>query len=438
MAVETRKGKIEGVDCGSYMVFKGIPYAKPPVGELRWRAPQEPEAWEGTFTADHFGPAAMQVPCDDTLYKKEFFSDPDYLSVMGEDCLYLNIWTPKGTEEGKLPVAFWIHGGAFSGGFSYEKEFDGEAYCERGVILVTVGYRLGVWGFLAHPWLSEESGRSGNYGILDQLAALKWVYENIEAFGGDPHNITIFGQSAGAMSVQTLISSELTGNMIAKAILQSGGSYGGGLHHDMTLREAESFGHLFTDILQVSNLRELREKEPEEVLEAMNKFRDKMLPEHGLFLAPYQDDYLLAGTYYGLMDAGKIKDIPYLLGSTKDDIMVTEEMKARGEFSALYHGCIDFSKKLQELGRKPAYVYYFERELPGDERGAFHSAELWYVFGTLKRCWRPMEERDYELSRQMLDYWTNFMKTGDPNGEGLARWEPCCEGNEAVYRFQAL
>lgn len=437
MTVETSKGKIRGLDCGSYTVFKGVPYAKPPVGALRWKEPQELNAWEGIFEADHFGPAALQAPCGDPLYVKEFFSDADYLSSVGEDCLYLNIWAPKDVSGKKLPVAFWIHGGAFSGGFSYEKEFDGAAYCERDVILVTVGYRLGVWGFLAHPWLSEESGSSGNYGILDQIAALRWVYENIAAFGGDPHNITVFGQSAGAMSTQALVSSELTGNMIAKAILQSGGSYGGGLHQDILLKDAESCGHFFTDILQVGNLQELREKSPEEILDAMGKFVETMFRECGsLFLVPYQDGRLLKDSYYRLMDEGKIKDIPYLLGSTKDDIMVTEEMKAAGEFSELYRGCIRFSQKLQELGRKPAYVYYFERELPGDSMGAFHSAELWYVFGTLKRCWRPMEPQDEALSARMLDYWTNFMKTGDPNGEGLAEWKPCSKEDPNVFSFR--
>lgn len=318
-------------------------------------------------------------------------------------------------------------------------EFDGKAYCERGVILVSVEYRCNIFGFLAHPWLTEENEKriSGNYGILDQIAALKWVYENIEAFGGDRNNITVFGQSAGAMSVQTLVSTGLTGKMISKAILQSGGSYGGGLHRDITLKEQERYGEIFTKILNVKNLKELREKTTEEIRAAAGTWLERTIPEaNGLFLTPTMDGCVLEDTYYGLMDQGKIKDIPYLLGTTKNDILVTPEMAANGELSELYKGCIAFSQKLEELGRKPAYVYYFTRDLPGDDQGAWHSCELWYTFGTLERCWRPWEEQDYELSRRMLDYWVNFMKTGNPNGEGLAEWEPCTKENPVVFELK--
>ena len=253
-------------------------------------------------------------------------------------------------------------------GFSHESEFDGAAYCERGVILVTINYRLGAFGFLAHPWLSEESGvgRSGNYAILDQIAALKWVKENIAAFGGDPENITVFGQSAGCMSVQTLVSSPLTENWISKAIFQSAGGYDTGLNRDMPLSEAE------------------------------------------------------------------IKDIPYMLGSTADDIGVFPEMKEKGEHGGIYKGCINWSLALEKLGRKPAYVYYFTRALLGDDAGAFHSSELWYMFGTLGRSWRPKTEGDYALSKEMMDDWTNFMKTGNPNAEGKDDWKPCTKDDPYV------
>ena len=214
---KTKYGQVHGVQKDGYTVFRGVPYAKPPVGEKRFCPPEEPACWEGVYKADHFGCVCPQTEHEpDSFYGKEFYLDPEFGMKQSEDCLYLNIWTPANTVDEKLPVAFWIHGGAFMHGFSHESEFDGAAYCERGVILVAINYRLGAFGFLAHPWLSEESGagRSGNYAILDQIAALKWVKENIAAFGGDPENITVFGQSAGCMSVQTLVSSPLTENWI--------------------------------------------------------------------------------------------------------------------------------------------------------------------------------------------------------------------------------
>lgn len=327
------------------------------------------------------------------------------------------------------------------GGYSSEMEFDGKAYCERGVILVSVEYRCNVFGFLAHPWLSAENERhiSGNYGILDQIAALNWVYENIEAFGGDPDNITVFGQSAGAMSVQTLVSTGLTGNRVAKAIMQSGGSYGSGLHKKITLEEQEKFGMVFAEIMEADNLEELRAKSSEEIRRKIGPFMQKALGDKrgpmSIFLTPTVDGYLLEDGYYELMDAGKIKDIPYMLGSTKNDIMVTTEMVKNGVFSPLYQGCIGFSRKLEELGRNPAYVYYFTRDLPGDSYGAWHSCELWYMFGTMERCWRPWEEKDREISSQMLDYWTNFMKTGNPNGTEEETWSPCRMEKPEVKRF---
>ncbi len=436
--VETTLGKIEGADMGSYVEYRSVPYAKPPVGELRWKAPQKLEPWDGVYEAKEFGCRCMQVDHDSSLYTKEFYSQEAFLRESSEDCLYLQIWAPKENKGQKLPVAFWIHGGAFLGGYRNEQEFDGKAYCDRGVILVSVEYRCNIFGFLAHPWLTAESEShcSGNYGILDQIAALGWVYENIGAFGGDKDNITVFGQSAGAMSVQTLVSTKLTGNMIAKAILQSGGSYGRGLHRDITLSEQEKAGEVFSEILGAGSLEEMRAKPAEEIMAAMNPFMEKMMPVmKDIFLTPTIDGKVLEGTYYGLMDAGKIKDIPYMVGSTKDDILSEPGMAERGEMPPLYHGSIAFSHKLEELGRNPAYVYYFTRDLPGSNDGAFHSSELWYMFGTLGRCWRPMEKQDYALSERMLGYWVNFMKTGNPNGDGLEEWKPCTKADPAIMEF---
>lgn len=438
--VKTACGTVAGISRDGYFEFLGIPYAKPPVGALRWRAPVPMEPWEGVYQADHFGHKCIQKDEGPGFYKKEFHEQESYEVAEDEDCLYLNIWTPAKKEKDALPVALWIHGGAYLGGHGGEVEFDGREFCKRGVILVTINYRVNIYGFLAHPWLSAENERgiSGNYGIFDQIAALEWVYENIRAFGGDPERITVFGQSAGAQSVQTLVSTELTKNRIKGAILQSGGSYRTGLLTDLTLEEAMEYGAQFVALTGAKSLDELRAMTPQELAGAADQFIAKLfVPGKKLALAPNIDQYLLKDGYYALMDQGAVKEIPYLLGSTGDDILVDKKARGEGQPGPLYEGCLAFGQKLAELGRQPAYVYHFTRDLPGDDAGSFHSAELWYMFGTLDRCWRPMGPWDYDLSRQMLDYWTNFIKTGDPNGKGLPRWEPCSGEAETVKELRA-
>ena len=431
--VETKYGRMTGVDMGEYVEYRGVPYAAPPVGDLRWKAPQPPAPFEGVYEAASFRNKCMQTEGSSPPWDKDFYDDPAFDQPAGEDCLYLHIWVPKGAEN--CPVAFWIHGGAFLHGWAAEKEFDGAAYCRRGIIFVSVEYRCGVFGFLAHPWLTAESGLSGNYGSLDQIAALDWVYENIAAFGGDPKNITVFGQSAGAMSAQTLVSSPLTEGRIARAILQSGGSYGGGLHRDITLREQEEYGLEFSEILGAGSLAEMRARSAGEILEAGEAFSQRVMPKaRGLFLTPVIDGHLLTQGYYQTIDEGKLHDIPYMVGCTKDDIAVPPELEDKRQ-SMLYTGGTALCHKLEELGRGPAYMYYFTRDLPGDDQGAWHSSELWYMMGTLDRCWRPWTEGDRELSERMLDYWANFMKSGDPNGGGHPRWEPCGRAESFVMEL---
>ncbi|WP_160719885.1 carboxylesterase/lipase family protein [Bacillus sp. USDA818B3_A] len=433
----TAKGKMKGISLKAYTVFKGIPYAKPPVGDLRWKAPQEVDAWDNIYLADTFPRASMQeVGPRDSFYDKEFYSNPEFVYEPSEDSLYLNIWTPAKSSEENLPVAIWIHGGAFMGGYGSELEFDGEAYCKRGVILVTINYRLNIFGFMAHPWLSAENnqGISGNYGILDQIAAINWVYNNITAFGGDPSNITIFGQSAGAMSVQTLVSSDLTENMISKAIMQSGGGYDSGLNRDdMTLKHAEKIGQEITDMAGIKSIEEFRAMSAKEVLTVFNKAMPIILQkEKSFFMVPVIDGHVLKEGYNLLIDQKKVKNIPYMLGSTKDDILVDPEDVKAGVPSKLQSGCIAWSKILDDPEIKPAYVYEFRRDLPGDEAGAFHSAELWYMFGTMNRCWRQWEEHDYKLSDLMLDYWSNFMRNGNPNRDRIEDWRPCTKKDTFV------
>ena len=422
--VRTNYGWIEGIDRGTYREYRGIPYAKPPVGTLRWKAPEAPEPWDGVYEAEDFKNMCMQHFHNAPPFDRDFYCDPSFARPMSEDCLYLHIWAPKLTGDKPLPVAVWYHGGAFLGGWSSEMEFDGAGYCKRGVILVSVEYRCNVFGFLAHPWLSAENERgvSGNYGTLDQIAALKWVHENISAFGGDPKRITIFGQSAGAMSVQTLASSPLTEGMIAGAIMQSGGSYGSGLHLDLPLSQAERYGARYAALLDVHTPEELRGKSSEELMTVLNEFNRETAADGSFKLIPNIDGYVLPDGYYTLIEQGKIRNIPYILGSTRDDIMVTPENREIG--SPLYHGINAFGQLQARLGKAPCWLYYFTRALPGDGFGAWHSCELWYSFDTMERCWRPWEERDFALRDRIMAYWTNFMKTGDPNGVRLPEWAP--------------
>lgn len=436
--VSTLYGKLAGIEKTGYTVFKGIPYAKPPVGELRWKAPRKPEPWTGIYRADRFPCRSMQEEMEMPFYDREFYSSPEYAAASSEDSLYLNIWTPaERTDEG-LPVVFWIHGGAFMGGYGSEMEFDGEQYCRERVILVTVNYRLNIFGFLAHPWFCEESGRhtAGNYGILDQIAALTWVRDNIRFFGGDPDNITVMGQSAGAMSVETLICSPLTGNTIAKAVMQSGGGYDNGMNDRLTLSEALEYGKLFVEMTGAETAQELRAKTPDELYQTLGGFMKLMMERgKGLIFKPVIDGYVLEQFYDELIEQGRVKKIPYLLGSNKNDIFVDKKEADAGIKSRLYKGCLAFSHKLEKAGHSPAYVYYFKRDLPGDEAGAFHSAELWYTFGTLKRCWRPMTDADHALSQSMVAYWTQFARTGNPNRADHDVWNPCTIENPFVMEF---
>ena len=410
MLVQTRYGLLEGTDCGSFSVFKGIPYACPPVGALRFRAPQPPVPWEGVRKADHFSAQCPQLSITDGLYGKEFYTDPAYpLPPMSEDCLYLNIWVPADIKE-PAPVAFWIHGGGFDHGFGSEMEFDGKAYAERGVILVTINYRVGVFGFFACPELTEEdeAHACGNQGILDQIAALHWVKDNIAAFGGDPERITVFGQSAGAMSVQTLITSPLSRELMCGAIMQSGGGLRNGLVNDILPETAYGYGKRIMELCGAENLKEMRALPagtftgilPDLYREGLRPFR------------PVQDGYVLCENYVTAAAEGHTAVVPYMTGITADDIGVRD----KAEDSELYKGCVRFA----ETVKTPVFMYFFNHSLPGDQSGAFHSSELWYTFGTLDRCWRPMDAGDYALSNLMLDCWTSFMKTGSPQHD----WEP--------------
>jgi len=402
LTANTKFGAVSGVPGGytGYSVFKGIPYAAPPINELRWAAPVDSASWDGVRACDKFSATAIQNkqnPGD--FYQKEFFPVQE---PMSEDCLYLNVWTPAESDTEKLPVMVWIHGGAFIAGFGHEMEFDGEAFCKRGVILVTINYRLGCMGYFAHPELSKqnEKGVSGNYGLLDQIQALKWVKENIKAFGGDADNLTVFGQSAGGGSVISLCTSPLAEGLINKAIIQSAGGIKtlGGL---FTLKDAEEFG---SRVVEHSGLswEEFSTLSADEVFTKVSAATAAMFEgKFILRLLPCMDGYVLPDDPGAAIESGKHHAIPYMAG------WVSGDENFFGD-----HSNIDWLKL--KNGDNPVYIYRFDHDVPGND-GAFHSSELWYIFATLQRCWRPMRGKDYDLSLRMTDYWTSFAKTANPN-----------------------
>ena len=430
-------GKIEGVpsEVTGVTVYKGIPYAAPPIGELRWKQPQSVQPWEGVRQCHKFGAASLQG--DHTVgsfYWKEFYQEGN--PERSEDCLYLNVWTPSAAKENNLPVIFWIHGGGYMAGYGHELEFDGNAYANKGVILVTCNYRLGMCGFLAHPQLTKENGGlgSGNYGLFDQLAALKWVKNNIAAFGGNPNNITIMGQSAGAGSVQALLSSPLSKGLMQRAIIQSGGGLGG-IIQAKSLVETEQVGEEMWKEIGINSLSEMRSYPSDKFQNILIRYMIKQKTFNGLPFGPCIDKQLLTDSMDDVAYAAQQPDIPYMIGYTSDDLMPEVMKKA----------AVDWSLLLENQGREPAYIYCFSRDLPGkdmpagpqlggfgDMKGAFHSAELWYTFGTLNKCWRPMQQADYELSQRMVGYWTNFAKYGNPNGDDLPLWEAYSSTNKNI------
>lgn len=429
----TRQGAVKGVEENGISVFKGVPYAQPPVGPLRWRLPQEPLNHADTLDCTRFGAASLQADrTPDTFYWKEFYQDGD--PQRSEDCLYLNIWTPS-ADSARRPVILWIHGGAYTGGFGHEIEFDGQAFAGQDVILVTINYRLGMLGFLSHPILSldDPDGTSGNYGLYDQLAALQWVKDNIASFGGDPDNITIMGQSAGAGSVQALVSSPLAKGLVSKAIIMSGGGLGG-IIAPRSQADANKIGEAMWAYSGVTTANEMRAYPADKFDNLLRSFTmPNSGPGLGLPFNPCVDGRLLTDSFDATAQAGNQLDIPYMIGFTSDDLMPEMMEKSARDWSLL----------LEKQGRRPAYVYRFCRDLPGEDMpadkggmgGAFHSAELWYVFGTVGRCWRPMTDADRRLSDRIVKYWSNFARTGNPNAEGIAPWHPYTALNPEICQL---
>ena len=421
-------GRIQGVltDKDGVLAYKGIPYAAPPIGDLRWREPQPVIHWDGIRICDEFGHPSYQSVHYPGMYTTEwgYGSEAPY----SEDCLYLNVWTnAAGKTDSKQPVAFFVHGGGFREGWGSEPEFDGEEWAAKDVVLVTVNYRLGVFGFLAHPDLSAESphGVSGNYGLLDMIAALRWVKNNITQFGGDPDNVMIFGQSAGADGIRKLCESPLTENLFNKAIIMSGdglrrdGNVRG--HQDLTLKEAERDCKAVLDWANLTDLSKMRAASTE-VIHSLSTIRnmvgngssaERFGYEPGITSRPILDNYVSVRSFNDAALKDSLHHVTYMIGYTMHDYL--KDMK---------NAIDDFCLNREECG-DVVYAYEFARPLPTDERhgkleGAFHSADLWYVFKSLKHSWRPWTEGDWNLAEVMLTAWTDFAKTGCPG----KTWKP--------------
>ena len=440
-SVRVEQGLLEGTTGTDpqIRVYKGLPYAAPPA------------SWTGTRKADQFSQVCMQAPYPATSI---YYSEP---SPMSEDCLYLNVWTPAKSADEKRPVMVWVHGGALTRGAGSTPTYDGEALAKKGVVLVTINYRLGVFGFFAHPALTKESAHhsSGNYGLLDQIAALQWVRKNIAAFGGDPERVTIFGESAGSWSVNYLMASPLAKGLFHRVIGESGGAFG----------EMQKLAQVETSGAKLGSLEALRAKPADELLKTLGAF------------PPNVDGWLLPTDVRTIFAKGKQNDVPLLAGSnanegttlapwpatSKPEDFVAEAQRRFGnradEVLKLYpSSTLDEARtshydlyrdvafgwqmrtwvRLQtKTGKSNAYLYRFSRVSPGAQKsgvGAYHAAEIAYVFQTLNPN-RPFQIRDFELADQMSSYWVNFAATGNPNGKGLPPWPAYRANSDMAVEF---
>jgi para-nitrobenzyl esterase len=467
--VHTEAGLVQGTMEGGLAVYKGIPFAAPPLGDLRWRAPQPPGAWTAVRNADKFAAACVQVP----IVNRMLGMDPVETS---EDCLYLNVWTPAKSPNDRLPVMVWIYGGGFTIGATSMAQYNGANLAKKGVLMVSVAYRLGAFGFMAHPALTaEQGGHSGNYGLLDQIAGLQWVKRNIAAFGGDPGRVTIFGESAGGIAVSMLAASPLAKGLFQGAISESGGNFapeqrdneGGENMH--SLRRAEKEGAVLLSKLGAASISEARKKSSEEIMKASPP---------GLAGAwPIFDGYVLAGDQYKLYEAKHYNDTPVLIGTNSDEgALFVPSITAAAYQTSIRSGYGDYAVKIlaaypggsdaealrsardtfrdtafawptwawarlqSQTGKGKAYVYYFNHRPPYPDIpalkdwGAAHGGEISFVFGNFPDAMRPTPA-DRAVSDEMSSYWVNFAKTGDPNGKGLPQWPAFTNANAQVMNL---
>ena len=457
--VKTRNGTVAGTtEASGVRVYRAVPFAAPPVGDLRWRPPQPAVNWNGVRPGDKFGPQCMQ---------RRVFSDMVFrANGMSEDCLYLNVWTAAKSARARLPVLVYFYGGGYTAGDGSEPRYDGEAMARRGIVALTVNYRLNVFGFLAHPELTKESpqGASGNYALLDQWAALRWVQDNIAAFGGDPRKVTIAGESAGSISVSALMASPLSKGLIAGAIGESGAMIGSTLP-PVPLAQAEKSGLALAALAEAPTLAALRAMPADKLLEVTAK------PDAPR-LQPTLDGYFLPKLPADIFAAGEQARVPLLAGWNSEEaparaVLGTAEPTPENFGNAVkklygdraeqvlqvYRGATN-SEVLQaatdlagdrfigfstwkwldvhgKTGGKPVFRYLYSRPRPG-ARGAAHSAEIEYAMGNLATnkayAWTP---DDYKVSETFQGYVANFVKTGNPNGAGLPKW-PAANGGAPV------
>jgi para-nitrobenzyl esterase len=463
LTVETAQGKVRGktINDGRVKAFLGLPYAAPPVGDLRWKAPEPPIPWKGERDATDFGAHCAQIHLFDDIV----FQD----NGPSENCLFLNVYVPAdATDRSKLPVMVWIHGGGYAVGSGSEPRHDGDTLPTKGVVLVTINYRLGVFGFLATPDLARESnGSAGNYGLMDMVAALEWVKANIRNFGGNPQNVTIFGESAGSFAVSTLMASPAARGLFHKAIGESGSALSDVLPTD-ALGAREKTDGAWVESLGVNSLHELRALPTDKILDAVKTKGTGGFP-------PVVDGKLLTEAVADTYAAGRQAHVPLLAGWNRDESiflakgMTVENWKTFAafqfkdraeEFLKVYPGKTDVQaarsaadygsdafiafgtwkwiEAHRKTGGSPVYRYHFElAALPSKyhtDTAAFHSDEIEYVFGTLDT--RPggnWRRDDHRLSEVMTSYWTNFARTGDPNGAGLPAWPKCGSGDELIH-----
>jgi para-nitrobenzyl esterase len=443
--VEVAGGTIQGVEEDGIFSYKGVPFAAPPVGDLRWKSPQPVVPWQDVKKAEAFAPGPMQ----DTAFGA-ILGGPQEIS---EDCLYLNVWTGAKKVNEKRPVMVWIYGGGFGIGMTSSPAYDGANLAKKGVVLVSVAYRVGPMGFLAHPELSAEtSNGSGAYGIQDQIAGLKWVRENIAKFGGDPSNVTIFGESAGGISVSMLTASPMAKGLFHRAISESGGSMS---PPRMTLKQAEEQGKAYLSDLGADTIGAARALSAEEI--------QKNTTGMGNFW-PVPDGVTVVENQYEVFQSGAFNDTPILVGTNSNEggLFVNQPIKSeafekmvRDQYAAgaeillkAYPHATD-EEALQSArdimrdsifawptwawaslqsrnGKNKAFVYYFDHRTPNSPEGANHAAEIPYVFGNLGTMGPTgagsVGSEDKALNDLISSYWINFARNGDPNGEGLPEW----------------
>ena len=452
--VKTAYGKVEGAFNSDKTVrsYKGIPFAAPPVGDLRWKAPQPAKNWAGVRACTTFSASPMQSkPVPFMCWTEEFIAQPEPLS---EDCLYLNVWTSAQPKGEKRPVFVWIYGGGLSSGSTNCAIYDGEDMAKKGVVFVSLNYRVGVFGFMAHSELSKESAHnaSGNYGFMDQMAALRWIQKNIAAFGGDPNNVTIAGQSAGSFSVNALVASPLAKGLFHKAIAQSGGLFSKRLGKN--LLEAEKQGEMVMQAAKATTIAELRKKTASEIWAIST---GKGIDRFGTTL----DNYVLPTDITSHFAKGLHNDVPLLTGWVTGDGMLmgspnttAEKFKKdaqtnygdkANEFLTIFTAQTDEEAKAAQtkmamfgfaalpshmwagFNKSKSYLYHFSHVPPDKPNfpnyGAFHTSEVPYALHTLKMWKREWQQTDYDLEKTMSDYWVNFAKTGNPNGQGLPEWK---------------